>query len=394
MVAKSFNCPKCGGPLTYDGSDISTMQCPFCNSTVIIPAELRPAKIRKQMPRSSAPNVSRAVLIITVLTTLFIALLGYILLRQEQNNAGSLGYHDVPSLLKVTPTITVEPSATPLPSPTPAYANPVLSFGEEGIGPGMLNDARYLATDGSKRIYVADYQDGRVQAFDLTGKYLSQWKTGNDKTIIYGMAADRQGNVYVSFGQEIYRFNGETGEYLGKLSSPNGGEFGDLYVTSDGSLAAAWYEGRWGIITSLEGHRDDLVIFDAQGKISRTIPSYISSQTEGVALDVYLTVDGLGNVFAMSGVVIYHFSSQGKYVNYFGSTGDAPGQFKWPGSLAVDGQGHLFVGDFQKVHVLSAEGRYLTYFPIDSSASALAFDDSGALWVLANNTVTKYIKYQ
>ena len=41
-MPRSFNCPNCGGPLTYAGGD-ATMQCPFCANTVIVPEELRAA---------------------------------------------------------------------------------------------------------------------------------------------------------------------------------------------------------------------------------------------------------------------------------------------------------------------------------------------------------------
>jgi len=36
----SFNCPNCGSPLMPDGTE-KEIQCAFCNSTVIVPEELR-----------------------------------------------------------------------------------------------------------------------------------------------------------------------------------------------------------------------------------------------------------------------------------------------------------------------------------------------------------------
>jgi hypothetical protein len=78
-------------------------------------------------------------------------------------------------------------------------------------------------------------------------------------------------------------------------------------------------------------------MFNTQGKITLTVPSFISGQTGDLALDTYLAVDGLGNIYALSDAVVYKFSPDGKYINPFGSIGDQPGQFSSPGSIAVDG---------------------------------------------------------
>ena len=50
------------------------------------------------------------------------------------------------------------------------------------------------------------------------------------------------------------------------MKSAKGGEYGDLAITPDGNLAAVWYEGRWGIITSLEGHSEALDIYNSKGQ--------------------------------------------------------------------------------------------------------------------------------
>lgn len=256
----------------------------------------------------------------------------------------------------------------------------------------MLNDARYIAVDGSGTIYVADYEGGRIQAFDVTGKYLHQFKVGDAKTIIAGLAANHAGDVFVAYDTSIYRYKGATGELLGELTNPVVGTFGDMAAEPDGSLAATWYEGRWGLITTLEGHRDDLVIFNPQGKISLTIPGFISSQTGDTALDNYITVDGLGNIFVLSDDLVYAFSPQGKYLNHFGSQGNNPGQLNFANSIAVDGQGQIYVSDSNAVHVFSTDGQLVTDFPTKPSGDAMVFDEKGALWVVSRDKVTQYVK--
>lgn len=392
MAAKTFNCPTCGAPLDYDGGSETTIHCPFCNSSVVVPEELRPEKPTQMVfvTRSSGSGWSAltvgivAVIIVLVMTGVAFAILSVTRADDSLSTVNAIA----------SPTLVDLPTETPEPSPTPAYANPKLSFGEKGIGPGQFNDSRYLAIDGSGTLYVADYQDGRIQAFDATGKYLSQFTVGDLKTIIHGMTADHQGRVYIAAGDvpDILVYDGKTGQMLGQLTSPNGGEFGEMAATADGGLAATWYEGRWGIITSLEGHRDDLVMFDSQGKIASTIPSFISGQTGDLALDIYITVDGLGKIFALSDGVVYVFSPEGKYTNKFGSIGDQPGQFRYPRAISVDGQDQVYIGDTDSVHVYTAEGRFITDFPTQDSINSMVMDEQGNLWVLGGGTVTEYVK--
>ena len=43
-MTNTFSCPTCGAPLTYKYGDDATITCPFCRSSVIVPAELRQAQ--------------------------------------------------------------------------------------------------------------------------------------------------------------------------------------------------------------------------------------------------------------------------------------------------------------------------------------------------------------
>src|SRR3972149_4772492 len=40
-MPQTFNCPNCGAPLDYPGGSEATVRCPYCNNSVIVPAELR-----------------------------------------------------------------------------------------------------------------------------------------------------------------------------------------------------------------------------------------------------------------------------------------------------------------------------------------------------------------
>ena len=69
--------------------------------------------------------------------------------------------------------------------PTPGFAQIVQEFGAKGSGPGQMDDARYVALDADGNIWTADYQDGRVQQFDPSGKFLQLIQVPPDKNDIH-----------------------------------------------------------------------------------------------------------------------------------------------------------------------------------------------------------------
>ncbi|HEX7434110.1 MAG TPA: NHL repeat-containing protein [Anaerolineaceae bacterium] len=419
----TFNCTHCGAPINYDGSDVPAIQCPFCNTTVVVPQELRPVKppiieiiTPTYDPRTPRPttgfgtntssNTSKVgwiigiIIAFVVLCTLATTVGPLLVSMFVTNKAVSLVNSQVKSIatdVMAVSTSAPEPTRanadTPEPSPTPGYAEVKLTFGKAGINPGQFNNPRFIATDGTSTLYVTDYQGGRVQAFDLSGKYLTQWKAGDAKTIIEGLAADRKGGVYVSHDGYIYHYDGKTGDPLGKLSSDKGGDFGDLFMTPEGNLAAVWYEGRWGMITSLDGHSEALVIFSPTGKVLKTISSPISDQTGDPALDVFIAIDGKDNLYLLSDGSIYAFSPDGKYLNKFGSHGTDPGQLSSPSSIRVDDQGQLFIADSDRIDVFGPDGHFISSFQTEKSVKGMAYDDNGSLWVLTNVQVTQFVKH-
>lgn len=55
-----FKCPSCGGPLKYEEGGGSTITCPFCSNSVIVPVELRGSGTdTKQPPVSSVSPEGR-----------------------------------------------------------------------------------------------------------------------------------------------------------------------------------------------------------------------------------------------------------------------------------------------------------------------------------------------
>ena len=383
-MLKTFNCPKCGAPVSYQQDVIGanlTARCSYCNSALSVPDEMRgrPATLISHVNidlRNTGAKATKWILLIILIPVIAIVA-----------GAIAMGGFLIPLLSGGNPKVS-NPSTPPTKPKSIAhgekekpqnFANETLKFGSEGIGPGMFTDARSIAVDGSGKIYVGEYIGGRVQVFDSDGKFITQWSVDR-KMPLRALAADRNGVVYVVQSGNISRHDGATGKPLGQLSYGDGWGFDDVKVAADGGLVAAWYK-----------NRDDIVRFNADGQVVRTIRAAISSITDSSELDTRVTVDGLGNIYALGSFnnAIFKFSLDGKFTTRFGSDGDQPGQFRAPSAIAVDGKGRVYVSDFKGVQVFDSNGRYLAVFDAGGLASGMVFNDKNELFVAARKQVVK-----
>jgi streptogramin lyase len=261
-----------------------------------------------------------------------------------------------------------------------SFASQTMKFGSEGIGPGMMTDARSIAVDGQGNIYVGEYSGGRIQMFDANGKFITQW-IADAKMPLRGLAADRKGTVYVVQRGTITRYDSQTGKSTGTIPYPEGDGFDDVTATPDGGLVAAWYRGR-----------DDIVQFDAAGKVKQIIRAAISTPAERSELNTRVAVDGRGNIYGLGSFSagVFKFNRDGKFVNRFGGPGHQKGQFVAVSAIAVDGKGRVYVADIQGIEVFDSDGRYLDTFKPEGGASGMVFNDQNELLVVSRNKVTKF----
>ncbi len=83
---------------------------------------------------------------------------------------------------------------------------------------------------------------------------------------------------------------------------------------------------------------------------------------------------------------VYRYDTEGKFVDRFGSKGDAPGQLDGPQDIAVDGQGRILVADYNGIHIFDSGGTYLKSIPdfYDGVIFDMKLDLQGNLWLLTN----------
>ena len=382
-MIETLQCPTCGAPLDYDPhSEAETVRCPFCANTAVLPRSARPAAAPQIIidtgfsrgVRKTAKGAFAGVLVLILIILGFTGAIVFFVMRSVNRTVTSVTRNiGIPNTRS---TLAPPSSKTPTGS---GYTEPALVFGSEGIGPGNFKDARSIALDAEGRIYVGEYSGGRVQVFDSSGKFLTQWSV-DPKMPMRGLASDRTGTVYVVQSGKITRYEGLTGKALGNVGA-GGGSYDDVASTADG-----------GLVAFAQDPHDNIVRIDRSGAPTKVIRSAVSGQTDRSELEIRVAVDGLGNVYGLGAFnnAVFKFSPDGRFLTQFGSDGDEPGQFRAPGAIAVDNQGRVYVADFKGVQVFDANGRYLNTIKLKGAASGLAFNDRNELFVVARTQVYKF----
>jgi sugar lactone lactonase YvrE len=117
----------------------------------------------------------------------------------------------------------------------------VKQWGSSGNGPGEFHLPHGITVDESGTIYVADRENGRVQRFNLDGKYLGEW--GNLGKVFAVTAS--HGRLWIGTQQRnepngapgwLMEIDKRTGKILGVIDSAGGQH--TVNLTSNGELLA------------------------------------------------------------------------------------------------------------------------------------------------------------
>lgn len=384
-----FRCPSCGASLEV--VDAPSVTCKYCGSNVPVPADLRPHKpqviiqtpaIDFSEPYAAAVRSSRRTgLVVTLVILLLVGGISVFAFLAAQRAVDS-------TIGQVSEVFGNSPGGEPATvAPTPAFASVVLEFGGKGSGPGLFEDARYLAVDKDGNLYVAEFDAGVVQKFDPAGQFAWLVNVEPDDqgyATIEGMAADFTGNLFVSRRGDILRFSAADGSLIDTLP----GQFAETWYTTlvvdAGNTLYALHE---------SAGRDDLLVLK-DGQLLARWEKFVSSQNrDDPAISLDIAVDGRQNVYVSSsfGKTVYLFDKDGKFVDRFGEEGSAPGAMSSPGAIAVDGRGRIYVADFGGVNVYNPGGDYLGTIEPGAGVRDIAIDIEGNIYVLTiNGTLEKH----
>jgi hypothetical protein len=182
----------------------------------------------------------------------------------------------------------------------------VAQWGSIGSGNGQFCTPEYVAVDSSGNIYVTDWEEAappgkqlvspcntenfRVEKFDSSGNYLSQWSLRSVPQPYVpapmGIAVDSSGNVYVATPSNVQIFD-SSGNYIRQWSQFGSGVSG-IAVDQSGNVYVSDNSG--------------IQKFNSSGAY---ITQFGNSQLGSIA------VDSSGNVYALS-------NENGSFVSKFG----------------------------------------------------------------------------
>jgi hypothetical protein len=125
-----------------------------------------------------------------------------------------------------------------VPLTTYAAVTGIAEFGGAGTGDGQFNfDSTGIAIDSSGNVYVADGGNNRIQKFDSSGTYITQWGTvgtgDGEMTQPDDVAIDSNGDVWVLDNTRVQKFS-NTGTFI---ASYNGTDQGGTSFSADDHLA-------------------------------------------------------------------------------------------------------------------------------------------------------------
>lgn len=292
-------------------------------------------------------------------------------------------------------------------------------------GGGASNSRNFPVRDPASPVYVVDIDNHRVQIFDSSGNYISQFDHSFD--LPTGVSIDCQGNIYVHDGNTncwVDKFDSNAnfllqfGECLGAVSGP--GVFdnasslatdasGNVWVPSADFFYVEKYDSSANFqsmfctaapsVTGLNncpmvtpfdvqpvdigidtmgnvwatninaGIAPPVVEFDGTGKYLTTLGSWGTGNGQfnaNVPSRIELVFDAQGDIYVTDpgNNRVQKFDPQGNYLIQFGSSGIGDGQFNQPTGIAIDATGNVYVTDAGsgRVEKFDANGNYLSQF--------------------------------
>ncbi|HSH05323.1 MAG TPA: hypothetical protein VLL52_22600 [Anaerolineae bacterium] len=435
-MAKIFACPSCQAPLELPDDNAPLVTCSYCTNSVIVPEDLREkpatevggfgqataftvggdgnlqnmvrgvARIKqliKQGDRASAIATyqesfgvdrmtaeqaveqlatGQAVVFNQADFSAAMSEIGVDLNRMSQSRGGGRGASCLIIMLALLVILGVGAGAVFVLLPQEmgnmglgeSVVSPiVVSFGGEGNGNGLFEDARYIGLDGRGYVYVGEYDGGRIQVFEKDGTFVGQWFLPDDDIILRGMTVNPDGVLYVVYGGDLHVYDGLSGEYKEQIPYEDG--FDDVYWSSDNRLLLSWSR-----------FDDHIIRMRPSGEEELKIENAISSQTDENENLMRVAADGSGNIYVAAGSAetVFKFDREGKFVTRIGGPGREGGLFSAIGSIDVDRQGNVYVSDIDGIEVFDGNGRYLRTIDVGGVARQIRFTTDGEMWIITS----------
>jgi serine/threonine protein kinase/DNA-binding beta-propeller fold protein YncE len=234
----------------------------------------------------------------------------------------------------------------------------VNQFGKQGFGQGEFQQPRGIALDPTRHLLVADTENGRVQVFDASGKFVRQIKPlGANESFRFprAIAVNPLGIVFVTDDLDfrIYKFDG-AGRQLGvwkrpRIQEENPSIPGRLVIAPNGSM----------YLSEPNNHR--VLVYDANEKLLGAV-----GRDQGLQSPGGMVIDNKGQLCVLDfGTMMVHvFDRKLQPVMTFGKRGNAPGEFSVPRDMCIDRFGYFFIADTlnHRIQVFDPDGKFLVTY--------------------------------
>ena len=262
----------------------------------------------------------------------------------------------------------------------PFHVKPVLTFGKEGSGDGMLKYPLGVAVSDRDEIVVADNNNHQVQVFDSNGTFLRSFgqKGENAGELIFptGIAIDKYRNIFVAeeSNHRVQIFSWE-GRHVGSFGS-QGRLDSQLYRPRGLSL-----DSTGNVIVTDTGNKlikiftpDGKFVMKVGGQGSFNLPSHC------VQCGEYFVVSD------SSEHCIKVFNREGHFQYKIGKQGQGDGEFNCPWFLSVTQSKHLLVCDRSnhRIQVFKLDGKFVGKFGTKGSNLG-EFNEPFSVAVLSND---------
>ena len=230
---------------------------------------------------------------------------------------------------------------------------------------GKFNNPSGIAVDADGNIHVADSDNNRIQKFNASGQYLSQFgvRGSGDGQLDSpsSIAVDVSGNIFVTDtdNNRVQKFNA-SGQYLLKFGS---------YGSGDGQFSAprGLDTDSSGNVYVVDSYNNRVQKFDASGQYLSQFGSNGSNDGE-LSYPAGVALDSFGNILVADSqnYRVQKFDASGQYLSQFGSNGSDDGQFYNIRGIAVDASNNVYVTDIDndRVQKFNSNGSFNTKWGI------------------------------
>ncbi|OOM57625.1 SMP-30/gluconolaconase/LRE-like region [Clostridium beijerinckii] len=257
----------------------------------------------------------------------------------------------------------------------------VAIFGGKGTDSGKLNDARYITVDSDNNVWIADYTDGRIQQFNNSGEFIKMIQINgdrNDSKLIEGLAADMNGNLYVSSGSTIQKY--KTAD--GSLSATFKGNdyYGPLAVDKDNNIY---------LLTS-SATENTLFKLNSDGAVLARFNKIIKkANKDDPGMNADFALDSSGNIYIFSeySKKIHVYNSNGDFIKYLDLK--LNNQDTNIETISIDNSDNLYVKSFNGNYKFDLNGNLLNVLP-DKNYYSTDVDSNGNIYMSDNDDIFEY----